>query len=406
LSDTQTTRPAAREGGEPLTGPPRTYGAIVWGQLRKRASAMISLAVIVVLALVAILAPFIGGEVPIRWVQAGETTWPIFRHLTNSEYAAMAGFALLLALPVTVRRLRPRFEQIGASPWVRGVLIHGGLWLAVTVTLGVFREPERRYGFYLERAHEADSSWFPLIAYPRHPGYRELEIKEQPPSWQHPLGTGRLGDDILIGIVYGARTAMSIGFVAVGISMTIGVLLGALSGYFSGWIDLVVMRVAEIFMLIPRLILIIIILTVIPTWIPPVWAVVVVLGVTGWTGSYRMMRAQLLQIRGEDYMTAARALAIPTWRLLVRHAIPNGLAPILVGAAFGVASAVFLEATLAFLDLVETPSWGTLLVDGRQHLQDLWWVWASAGTAIFVTVFVYNLLGEGIRDAIDPRLKV
>ncbi|GAG49383.1 unnamed protein product [marine sediment metagenome] len=119
-----------------------------------------------------------------------------------------------------------------------------------------------------------------------------------------------------------------------------------------------------------------------------------------------MMRAQLLQIRGEDYMTAARALAIPTWRLLVRHAIPNGLAPILVGAAFGVASAVFLESTLAFLDLVETPSWGTLLVDGRQHLQDLWWVWASAGTAIFVTVFVYNLLGEAIRDAIDPRLKV
>jgi peptide/nickel transport system permease protein len=393
------------DGGDLLAGPPRTYGAIVWGQLRKRPSAMVSLGVVIFLAWVAVLAPFIGGEVPIRWVDNGEATWPVFRYLSNAEYAAMLGLVLLLGLPLTVRRFRPGAERVGASPWMRAVLIHGGVWIAVTAPLVALREPERRYGFYLERAAEADSAWFQLIAYPRHPGYEELEQKEQPPSWQHPLGTGRLGDDILIGIVYGARTAMSIGFVAVGLSLGIGVLLGAVSGYAGGWVDLVMMRVAEIFMLIPRLILIIIILTVIPTWIPPVWAVVFVLGVSGWTGSYRMMRAQILQIRGEDYMTAARALGIPTWRLLVRHAIPNGLAPILVGAAFGVAAAVFLESTLAFLDLVETPSWGTMLVDGRQHL-DYWWIWAASGTAIFVTVFVYNLLGEAIRDAIDPRLKI
>ena len=405
MSDTETTRSAAPDAGDPLAGPPRTYGAIVWGQLRKRPSAMVSLGVVIFLALVAVLAPFIGGEVPIRWVDSGEATWPVFRYLSNAEYAAMLGFVLLLGLPLTVRRFRPGAERVGASPWMRAVLIHGGVWIAVTAPLVALREPERRYGFYLERAAEADSAWFPLIAYPRHPGYEELEQKEQSPSWQHPLGTGRLGDDILIGIVYGARTAMSIGFVAVGLSLGIGVLLGAVSGYAGGWVDLVMMRVAEVFMLIPRLILIIIILTVIPTWIPPVWAVVFVLGVSGWTGSYRMMRAQILQIRGEDYMTAARALGIPTWRLLVRHAIPNGLAPILVGAAFGVAAAVFLESTLAFLDLVETPSWGTMLVDGRQHL-DYWWIWAASGTAIFITVFVYNLLGEAIRDAIDPRLKI
>ncbi|HUU92386.1 MAG TPA: ABC transporter permease [Phycisphaerae bacterium] len=405
MSDPDTTRPAAPQGGEPLAGPPRTYGAIVWGQLKKRTGAMVSLGVILFLALVAILAPFIGGDVPIRWVENGRTTWPIFRYLTNPEYAAMLGFVLLLALPLTVGRLRPGAERVGASPWMRAALIHAGVWIAVTAPLVAFRDPERRYGFYLERAAQADAAWFPIIAYPRHPAFRELEQKEQPPSWKHPLGTGRIGDDVLIGIVYGARTAMSIGFVAVGLSLSIGVLLGAVSGYSGGWIDLVMMRVAEIFMLIPRLILIIIILTVIPTWIPQVWAVVLVLSVTGWTGSYRMMRAQVLQIRGEDYMTAARALGLPTWRLLVRHAIPNGLAPILVGAAFGVAAAVFLESTLAFLDLVETPSWGTMLVDGRQHL-DYWWIWASAGAAIFVTVFVYNLLGEAIRDAIDPRLKI
>jgi peptide/nickel transport system permease protein len=158
-------------------------------------------------------------------------------------------------------------------------------------------------------------------------------------------------------------------------------------------------------MFIPQIVLIIIILAVIPSWLEPLWAVVVVIGVTGWTGSYRLMRAELLRIRGEDYITAARALGIPTWRLLLRHAIPNGLAPILVGATFGVAGAVFMEAALAFLNLVQTPSWGELLNDGRQHL-GTWWAWGSAGAAIFITVLVYNLLGEAIRDAIDPKLKI
>jgi peptide/nickel transport system permease protein len=117
------------------------------------------------------------------------------------------------------------------------------------------------------------------------------------------------------------------------------------------------------------------------------------------------MRAELLRIRNEDYITAARALGIPTWRLLLRHAVPNGMAPILVGATFGIAGAVFLEASLAFLNLVQTPSWGELLNDGRQHLE-YWWGWGSAGAIIFITVLVYNLLGEAIRDAIDPRLKI
>jgi peptide/nickel transport system permease protein len=165
------------------------------------------------------------------------------------------------------------------------------------------------------------------------------------------------------------------------------------------------MRIAEIVMFIPQIVLIIIILAVMPAWVPQLWAVVVVIGVTGWTGYYRYMRAELLRIRGEDYITAARALGIPTWRLLLRHAVPNGMAPILVGATFGIAGAVFLEASLSFLGLVQTPSWGELLNDGSQHMET-WWAWGAAGAAIFVTVFVYNILGEAIRDAIDPRLKI
>ncbi len=388
------------------TGASRTYGAIVWGQLRKRPSAMVSLGVIVLLALVAILAPFIAGEVPIRWVENGRVSWPIFRYLSNGEYAAMLGFALALLAPLTVRLLRRRTHRAGTGGWRWAFLAHLAIWLAVATALIAWREPERRYGFHLERAAQAESAWFPLIAYPQNPGYRELEFKEQPPSWEHPLGTGRLGDDVLLRILYGARTAMTIGFVAVGIGTAIGVVLGAMSGYFGGRTDLVLMRMTEIFICVPGLILIIIALTVISAaWLPPLWTVVIVIGLTGWMGAYRLMRAELLHIRSEDYMTAARARGIPTWRLLLRHAVPNGMAPILVGATFGVAGAVFLEASLAFLGLVQTPSWGEMLNDGRQHLE-YWWVWASAGGAIFLTVFVYNLLGEAIRDAIDPRLKI
>jgi peptide/nickel transport system permease protein len=396
LLPTTEAEPAARS---------RSYGAIVWRQLRKRPGAMISLGVIIVLAFLAVIAPFLAGEVPIRWVEKGKGSWPLFHYLDNTEYAGMLAFVLAVLLPVTVRLVRVRAERAAASPFTRAVLIHAAVWLAATVALIALRTPERRYGFFLERAPQAESAWFPLIPTPRHPGYESLAHRDERPSWQHPLGTDRLGQDIVLLILYGARTAMTIGFVAVGIGASIGIALGSVSGYFGRWADLVLMRVAEIFMFIPQIVLIIIILAVMPSWVPPLWAVVFVIGVTGWTGYYRYMRAELLRIRNEDYITAARALGIPTWRLLLRHAVPNGMAPILVGATFGIAGAVFLEASLAFLNLVQTPSWGELLNNGRQHLEN-WWVWGAAGAAIFVTVLVYNILGEAVRDAIDPKLKI
>jgi peptide/nickel transport system permease protein len=391
-------------GAEGL-GRSRSYGAIVWGQLRKRPAAMVCMGIISVLALVAVFAPFIAGEVPIRWVEKGETSWPIFRYLANLEYGGMLAFALAIAAPLVVRLVRRRAERSGASPVVRALLILAAAWLAAVAVLYMVRTPERRYGFYLERRAEATGAWFPLVPTSRHPGYTDLVNRDLPPSWQHPLGTDRIGGDILVSILYGARTAMTIGFVAVGIGASIGVVLGSISGYFGKWVDLILMRIAEIVMFIPQIVLIIIILAVMPAWVPQLWAVVVVIGVTGWTGYYRYMRAELLRIRGEDYITAARALGIPTWRLLLRHAVPNGMAPILVGATFGIAGAVFLEASLSFLGLVQTPSWGELLNDGSQHMET-WWAWGAAGAAIFVTVFVYNILGEAIRDAIDPKLKI
>jgi peptide/nickel transport system permease protein len=384
----------------------RSYGEIVWRQLRRRPSAMISLGLIVLMAFAATIAPLLTGEVPIRWVEGGKVTWPIFSYIDNFEYSAMLAFLLAVLLPFTIRLVRPRALRVAASPFLRALGYHVAVWIAVVTILFVFRPPEQRYGFYLERAGEAESAWFPLIPTHRFPGYESLTERDLAPSWQHPLGTDRVGEDIVMRLLYGARTAMLIGFVAVGIGASIGVSLGAASGYFGGWIDLILMRIAEIFMFIPRLVLIIICLALTPPSVPQIWAVVIILGVTGWTDFYRYMRAELLRIRNEDYITAARALGIPTWRLLARHAIPNGMAPVLVGATFGIAGAIFLEAGLAFLNLVQTPSWGELLNEGRQHMATTWWVWTSAGGAIFVAVLIYNLLGEAIRDAIDPKLKV
>jgi peptide/nickel transport system permease protein len=399
MSETSTT---IQEG---LAAQPRSYSSIVWGQLRKRPTAMISLGIIVAMGLLAVIAPFLAGEIPIRWVENGQTSWPIFYYLSNGEYAGVVAYVLALAFPFVLKRVRPRAERVGASPWGRAFLILAAIWVVFACSLYLKRTPERRYAAFLERRAQADSAWFPPIATSRFPGYAALAHHDEPPSWQHPMGTDRLGADVVLRILYGARTAMTIGFVAVGIGVIIGVILGALSGYFGAWVDLILMRIAEIFMFIPQLVLIIIILAVIPSSYDALYAVAFVIGVTGWTGTYRLMRAELLRIRTEDYMTAARALGVPTWRLLLRHAVPNGLAPVLVGATFGIAGAVFLEASLAFLNLTQTPSWGELLNDGRQHL-NTWWAWGAAGGAIFMTVLVYNLLGEAVRDAIDPKLKI
>ncbi len=268
----------------------RSYGAIVWRQLRKRPLAMISLGIIVFMAFAATVAPFVAGEIPIRWVEKGETTWPIFRYVDNYEYSGMLAFLLALLLPITVRLVRPAALQAAASPFMRAVAIHAAVWVVVTGVLFMVRTPEMRYGFYLERAGEAESAWFPLIPTHRFPGYESLAERDLAPSWQHPLGTDRVGEDIVMRLLYGARTAMTIGFVAVGIGAAIGIALGAASGYFAGWIDLLLMRIAEIFMFIPQLVLIIICLALTPSWVPPIWAVVVILGVTGWTGFYRYMR--------------------------------------------------------------------------------------------------------------------
>ncbi len=226
-----------------------------------------------------------------------------------------------------------------------------------------------------------------------------------PPSWQHPLGTDDLGRGVLVRMLYGARISLLVGFVAVGISSLIGIVLGALAGYYGRWVDATIMRFVDIMLCFPTFFLI---LAVIAFLDPSIWNIMIVIGLTSWMGVARLVRAEFLSLRQRDFVLAAQSLGASDLRLIFRHIMPNALSPVLVSATLGVAGAILTESALSFLGIgvqPPTPSWGNMLIVGKQTLGSAWWLSVFPGLAILVTVLGYNLLGEGIRDALDPRLK-
>jgi peptide/nickel transport system permease protein len=235
----------------------------------------------------------------------------------------------------------------------------------------------------------------------------EPAIDDGPPNWYHWMGvTNATRIDVLAIMVHGTKIAMLVGFVTVGIAATIGITLGAIAGYIGGWVDMLISRVTEFFMSIPVLILIIALLAVINK--PSIWQVMFVLGLTSWTGICRLTRAEFLKLRTLEYVTAARALGASVPRILFRHILPNAMAPVLVPITFGIAGAILTESGLSLLGLgspPDTPSWGSLLNRGRANFETMWWLIVFPGTAIFLTVLAYNLIGEGLQEATDPRLR-
>ena len=226
-----------------------------------------------------------------------------------------------------------------------------------------------------------------------------------PPSAAHPLGTDDLGREVLVRMLYGARISLLVGFVAVGISTVIGIILGALAGYYGGWVDALVMRFVDIMLCFPTFFLI---LAVIAFLDPSIWNIMIVIGLTSWMGVARLIRAEFLSLRQRDFVLAAQALGASDLRLIFRHILPNAMSPVLVSATLGVAGAILTESALSFLGIgvqPPTPSWGNMLIIGKQTLGSAWWLSVFPGIAILITVLGYNLLGEGVRDALDPRLK-
>lgn len=273
------------------------------------------------------------------------------------------------------------------------------------------------FGRYPENLREKDpNSWalWPLLYQdPQRPVY-DNEWQGQPrnpaqnqgaPSGRNLFGTYKRGVDVFARMLHGARVTLLIGFVSTGVAAVIGVCLGALAGYLGSWVDSVISRLIELVMSIPSLVLVLALIAVIEK--PTIWHVMLVLGATGWTGIARLTRAEFLKLKEADFVAAARAMGAGGLRIMVQHILPNALAPILVPITFGIAGAILTESALSFLGLgpADALSWGRLLQAGRESNNEHWWLIVFPGAAIFLTVLAYNLIGEGLQEATDPRLR-
>lgn len=332
----------------------QSYWQIVWFQLRQNRLAMFGgLAVILFLILVALSADFLANEKPYYMNMDGKTYYPIFR-----DYLVRAGL---------------------------------GKWPDELVNADY-------------RKLEYDSGVFPPV---RHlPNRIDLTHPFSPPSKDHLFGTDRLGRDILSGIIHGTRISITIGLVAMGIATLIGVSIGAVAGYFGGWVDLLINRLFELMLSIPTFFLLLSVAVFVEE--PSVFYIMVIIGLTSWVGIARFTRNEFLKAKNLDYVSAAIALGASNTRTMFRHILPNTLAPVIVSVVFGFAGAILVESSLSFLGIgvpADTITWGSILNEARGNTF-AWWLAVFPGMAIFVTVLAYNLLGQGLRDAIDPNLRL
>lgn len=322
------------------------YWRLVWRQFRRGRMAVGALFVLFFLGGVALFAPFIAGDHPIYMVKDG-AHYPLPNIL---KYSDLVSF------------------DFGA--WERG-----------------------------------PGNWALMPPVPYAPERSNLRHRLQGPNREHWLGTDDRGRDVLSRMVWGTRISMSIGFIAVGISVLIGVFIGALAGFYGRFVDMIAQRLIEIMMCIPVFFLIIALIAFLP---PSIYNIMVVIGITGWTGVARLVRGEFLKLREADFATAARATGLRDRRVIFRHLLPNALAPVLVSATFGVAGAILTESALSFLGFGVPPptaSWGEILSQSKRYIDFAWWLVSFPGLAIFITVTAFNLVGEGLRDAMDPRLR-
>ena len=227
------------------------------------------------------------------------------------------------------------------------------------------------------------------------------------PTKAHPLGLDQVGRDVLSRVIYASRISLSVGVVAVGIYVILGTILGSIAGFYGGWLDVVLTRIADMFLSFPQIMLILVIVSMVG---PSIWNIMVVLGLLGWPSIFRIVRGQFLTLRELDFVQAGRGMGATDWRLIFKHILPNSMGPILVAATFGTATAILTEASLSYLGLgVQPPqaSWGNLLIQAQSTtvIEKQPWLWVPPGMLIFIAVLAINFVGDGLRDALDPRLK-
>lgn len=244
----------------------------------------------------------------------------------------------------------------------------------------------------------------PHIA-PYSPTEIDVDNVLSPPSLKHPFGTDELGRDVLSRMIYGARISLSVGFVAVGIAIFIGTIIGAIAGYYGGRTDSILMRFVDIMLTFPTIFLILAVVIIVEQ---NIWTIMVIIGLTGWMDVARLVRAEFLSLKEREFVQAARALGLNNLRIIFRHILPNALAPVFVAAVFGIAGAILTESALSFLGFgirPPDPSWGNILSSGKDNIEVAWWLSLFPGLAIFITTLSYNLVGETLRDSLDPRLR-
>lgn len=238
---------------------------------------------------------------------------------------------------------------------------------------------------------------------PFSPNTIELASRLRQPEGRHLLGTDELGRDVLARMIHGARVSLSVGLTATIISLVVGSFLGALAGYYGGAVDWIVSRLIEIVLCFPFLFLV---LGIVALFKPSIYTIMIALGLTSWTNEARYVRAEFLRIREVEFAQAARASGARDARIIFRHLLPNALAPVIVAASFGVAVAILTESALSFLGLgvpLPTASWGSMLSKAHEHIEYAWWLILFPGVAIFTTVAAFNIIGERLREALDPR---
>jgi peptide/nickel transport system permease protein len=344
--------PAARIGSED-GGRARGWGALVWRSFKRDRLAVVSLWIIAAMFALSYLAPVIASDKPLFMKWEGRVYFP------------------------AVADLFP-FKLVARYPELRTV----------------------------DYAKLRDEGGIPRLMppIPFSPYETSLAEKLAAPDRRHWMGTDDLGRDVCSRMIHGASVSLKVGFVAVGISVVIGLFFGAVAGYYGGVADVLVSRLIEIVMCFPFFFLILAVIAFLP---PNIFGIMAVIGLTRWTAIARYARGEILKIKGLEYAQAARALGAGDRKIIFRHVLPNSMAPVLVTATFSVANAILIEAALSFLGMgIQPPmaSWGGILATAREFIEVAWWLATFPGLAIFLTVTAYNLAGEGLRDATDPRL--
>ncbi|MEQ8224952.1 MAG: ABC transporter permease [Candidatus Eremiobacterota bacterium] len=344
----------------------------------------------------------------------GKTDYPFLGALFNSNYFESGVdifFNLLMVLSpfFVIIYLAASYVTKKNFKHIRGTLFKGFILTQAGIFIILMFFPYTRpiidYKGKIEelKATGGTASYlFPLLRYSYREG-NQTEQHPQAPGARHWLGTDKEGRDVFVRMVYGTRISMTIGVVAVSIYVTIGIIFGSMAGYFGGKVDLWISRFVEVMICFPSFFLILTVVSFIEK--RSIFHIMFVIGVTSWTGVARLVRAEFLKLKNMDYVQAAIALGIKKRNIMFNHILPNAMAPVLVSATFGIAAAILTESSLSFLGLGDpsAPSWGEILNVGR--VEGKLWLIFSPGIAIFFVVFIFNLVGEALRDALDPKLR-